>query len=60
MTDKVSIVKQKKTLIHLYFLDHEPDECPVKTGTGFQTPLKDSAGDEPANTATSMCRVLVA
>ena len=37
------------------------DECPVKTGTGFQTPLKDSAGDRPSITATSVpdavCRV---
>ena len=36
-------------------------ECPVKTGTGFQTPLKDSAGDRPSITATSVpdavCRV---
>ena len=43
MTDKVSIVKQKKTLIHLYFLDMNQDECPAKTWTGFQTPLKHSA-----------------
>ena len=46
MTEKVIVVKQKKTLIHLYFLDMNQDECPAKTWTGFQTPLKDWAGDQ--------------
>ena len=27
MTEKVIVVKQKKTLIHLYFLDMNQDEC---------------------------------
>ena len=40
MTEKVSIVKQKKTLIHLYFLYHEPGRVSCKDGDGISDPFK--------------------
>ena len=47
MTEKVSVVKQKKTLIHLYFLDHEPGRVSCKDGDGISDPFnKDWAGDQ--------------
>ena len=40
MTSTVSIVKQKKTLIHLYFLDHEPGRVSCKDGDGISDTFK--------------------
>ena len=58
MTDKVSIVKQKKTLIHLYFLDHEPGRVSCKDVDGISDPFKRLGWRPVSNTARSMCRTL--